>query len=72
MFEDLLSAGTDLGKQYLKQEIADHGNQQPQTRPAGTPVVVQQQSPIKIDKKTMIIGGGVLVGILVLGFVFKG
>ena len=70
MFEDLLNAGTDLGKEYLKQEIADHGNKKPETRPAGTPVIVQQSS-FKMDKKAIMIGGGALFGVVVLMLILK-
>jgi len=74
MFENLLSGGMDLGKQYLKQEIADHGKKDPEVRPntQQVPAAVPVQTKPEADKKKFyMIGGGVVVGVIVLALVLK-
>lgn len=72
-FDDMLSAGLDLGKQYVQNEINDHGNQQPVVRPDTESVPSKTVQPTKAesDIKKVMIGGGVLVGVLVLVLVLK-
>ena len=72
-FENALAMGTDLGKDYLKKEIADHGRKKPKTRPDTLQVPSGKVEEKKgMSTKTMVvIGGGVLVGVAILALLLK-
>lgn len=78
IFGNLLKTAQDAGSQLLTAEIANHGGQQPETRPdpATVPATVNANpgsvAKSGMDKKTMIyIGAGVGIGVLVLALLLK-
>ena len=71
--DNLMKQGTDLGTAYLKKEIADHGNQQPATRPdtRALPAAKVEEKPPMSMKTKFIIGGCALGAGVVLALVLK-
>ena len=68
VFDNILKAGTDLGSQYLSKEIADHGKEEPTTRPAdaaAAPTVAREKEGLS-QNQLLMIGGGLAAAVLLV------